>query len=140
MVLCSLVILKDGTLKLVHPGLLWVKLQSPAVKVDRRLEVFPVSIAAHAAFDGHDFAVDALGHRVGDPVRAVADNIRQTLADCPGHLLQRRQFGVDDPAVPVLEVFPGGGRIVVLPQVAEHLFVGPRLAGGQLQMKDFVQF
>lgn len=51
---------------LVHPGLAWVKIQPAAIKEDSRFEVFTVSEAADSTFDGHDFAVESLGYRVGD--------------------------------------------------------------------------
>ena len=60
---------------MVHLGLVWVEIESTAVKVDRRLEVFAVTIAADATLDRHDFAVHAFGDRVGDFVGAVADDI-----------------------------------------------------------------
>jgi hypothetical protein len=64
-----------GRPKRVHPGLVWVELESATVEVDGCLEVFPVAIATHASLDRHDLAVDAFGDSVRDSVSAVADNV-----------------------------------------------------------------
>ncbi len=57
----------DAKIETVHPGLLWVELKSAAVEIDGGFEVTGVSVASDSSFDGHDFAVDALGHGVGIP-------------------------------------------------------------------------
>jgi hypothetical protein len=61
--------------KKVHLAFLWVHLQSTAVEVDCGLEVLWIAIATHTAFDGVDFAVDALGYTMGNLVMTVANNI-----------------------------------------------------------------
>ena len=71
---------------------------------DRGLEVFSVSIAADASFDGHDFAVHPFRDRIGDAMRAVTDDVLDPFLDGPGHLLHRLQLGVNHAAIPVLEV------------------------------------
>ena len=43
--------------KRVHPVLSWVKLESAAVKEDRRLEVLSIAKSADTTLDGHDLAV-----------------------------------------------------------------------------------
>ena len=114
--------------RLVHPGLSWVEIESTAVEVDGRLEVFAISVAADSALDRHDLAVYSFGHGVGDSVSAVADHVGQSLLDRPCHLLQRSQFRVDHSAIPVLEKDSRRPLAVVMPEVAKHLLVGPGFA------------
>ncbi len=59
----------------VHPGLLWVEAESTAVEEDGGFEVLAISESSNSSFDGHDFAVHAFGHGVGNSVSAIADNI-----------------------------------------------------------------
>jgi hypothetical protein len=66
---------------LVHPGLSWVEVQAAAVKIDGGFEIFHGSKATHTTFDRHDLAVYALRNRIGNAVRAVADDICQTAFD-----------------------------------------------------------
>src|SRR5690606_20828108 len=91
-------------LLLVHPGLLWVKIESGAIEVDGGFEVVAISVAADAAFDGHDLAVDSFGDCRGNSVSAVADHVGQPLFDGLGHFLQRQQLRMDDAAIPSVEV------------------------------------
>lgn len=69
----------------VHPVLLWVELESAAVKEDCRFEVVAVTEASHSPFDGHDFAIHSFGDAVRDAVRAVADHIGQPFLDGTSH-------------------------------------------------------
>ena len=62
--------------KMVLPGLSWVKVEAPAIEVDGGFVVFDIAEAADASFDGHDLAVDSFSHAIGDFVRAVADDVR----------------------------------------------------------------
>ena len=64
---------------LVHPALPWVEIQSTAAEEDRFLEVLAVAISSSAALDRHDLAVDAFGDSVGYPMRAVRDDVVQSL-------------------------------------------------------------
>ena len=93
-----------GWQTLVHPGLSWVEIESAAVEVDGCLEVFDVSIASDASFYGHDLAVDSFGHGIGDPMSTVAHDVAQTLPDHASHFLHWLQLGMDDAAVPGVEV------------------------------------
>ena len=61
---------------MVHPGLLWVEIESSAVEIDGCFEVIGVSVATDSSFDGHDFAVDAFGDGVCDSVSAIAHHVR----------------------------------------------------------------
>ena len=85
----------------VHPGLAWVKIQPAAVKEDSRFEVFTVSEATNSAFDGHDFAIESLGYRVGDFQEAVVDHAGESFLDGAGDFLERSQVGTDDPCEPI---------------------------------------
>ena len=69
------------------PGLSWIQVQATAVKIDRHLDVLPVPVAADSTFDRHDPAVHRFGNRIGDPVRAVADYVGQSVPDRLGKLL-----------------------------------------------------
>lgn len=71
------------------------------MEVDGGFEVFGVAEAAGAAFDRHDFAVQALGHGVGDEVRAVGDDVLQSPLDHPGDLLHRLQAAAAGPLIPL---------------------------------------
>ncbi len=82
-----------------------MEIESTAIEVDGCFEVLAFAIASSSPFDRHDFAIDSLGHRIGDTVDAVADHIGQAFPDCRGHLLQRCQLGVDHSTVPVPEEF-----------------------------------
>jgi hypothetical protein len=66
---------RNDAIFMVVPGLSWVKVETPAVEVDGGFVVFDIAEAADASLDGHDLAVDSLGHAVGDFVRAIADDV-----------------------------------------------------------------
>ncbi len=89
---------------MVHPGLLWIESESAAVEEDGGFEVLLVSVSADSSFDGHNFAVDALGDGVRDAVFAVADNVSQPFFDRPRNLLHRFKLRVNHSVVPVPEV------------------------------------
>ena len=98
-----------------------------------------VSVSADSSLDGHDLAVDALGHCVRDVVFAVAYDVVDSLFDCAGDLLHRLQFCVDDTAIPVFELACCCLSIWLRPQVSQHLLVSPRLAGLKLQVVGLVE-
>ena len=107
----------------VHPGLLWVEIESAAVEIDSCLEVLAVSLPSDSSFDGHDLAVDAFSHGIRYAVGAVADDVGQTGCDRAGNLLHRSHLRVNDSAIPILKIC---GRLsVVDPQVTKHLFEPP---------------
>ena len=88
---------------LVHPGLLWVEFEPATVEVDGSLEVRSVPITAHASFNGHDLAVEPLGDRICNAMRAVVHNMRESLMDRIGGADQWLQAGVHDLVVPAAE-------------------------------------
>ena len=51
---------------MVHPGVLWAEAETTAVEEDGGFAVLAVSEAADAAVDGHEFAVYAFSHGVGE--------------------------------------------------------------------------
>ncbi len=67
--------LNDVDVLLVHRGLAWVKIESAAAIEDGRFEIAAVSETSDSAFDGHDFAVDSLGHSISDFQEAVVDDV-----------------------------------------------------------------
>ena len=79
----------------VHPGLLWVEIESTTVEEDGCLEVFDVAVATNASFDRHDFTVESFGHSVGDSMSAVAHHIGKTLLNHSSDFLHGLQLGVD---------------------------------------------
>ncbi len=54
-----------------------MEVEAAAVEVDGGLEVLLVTEAAGHAFDRHDLAVEALGHRVGKLVLTVRKDVGQ---------------------------------------------------------------
>ena len=75
----------------VLPGLAWVEIEAPAVKVDRRREVLRVAEARGRALDAHDLAVEAFGHAVGDRVLHEPQDAIEMPVNHARHLLHRLQ-------------------------------------------------
>lgn len=71
------------------------------MEVDRGFEVFTVAEAAGATLDRHDFAVQTLGHGIGDEVLAIGNHVLQSPPDHRGHFLHRFQAAADRPLVPL---------------------------------------
>lgn len=65
-------LVNEACLRLIHPGLLWVEIESAAAEVEGCFEVVGVSVSADSSFDGHDSAIDAFGDGVRDSVSAIA--------------------------------------------------------------------
>ena len=65
----------------VLPGILWVEAQAAAIEVDGGFEILDIPEIFRSSLDGHDLAVQALGHPVGDRVLAVCQNIFELLMD-----------------------------------------------------------
>ena len=66
---------------LVHPGLLWVEIESSAVEEDCGFEVLSVTEAADASFDGHDLAVDSFGNCVGNSMCMIRHDVLEPLLE-----------------------------------------------------------
>ena len=60
-----------------------MEVQSSTKEVDYRLEVVLVPVATGAALDSHDFAVEAFGHGVGDPVPTEGHDVLQVVQEHP---------------------------------------------------------
>ena len=82
---------------------MWVEAEATAVEKDGGFEVLSVPEATDSSFDGHDFAVHALGYSVGDLVSAIVHDILQTFPDRSRDGLHRLQFCVNHSLVPVVE-------------------------------------
>lgn len=98
--------------KRVHPGLLWVEIESAAVEIDSCLEVLTVAVTSNSSFDGHDLTVDSFGHGIRDAVSAVADDVGQTGFDRSSNLLHRSQLRVDDSAIPILKIWEASQKLL----------------------------
>ena len=96
--------------KKIHPDSLWVEIKSAAAEIDRRVEVLAIAVPANKAFHRHDSAVDSLGDRIVDFVRAVAHDVRQSLFDRPRNLLPWFEFRVDNAAIPLSTLHGIGTR------------------------------
>lgn len=55
-----------ATIFVALPGLAWVEIKATAEEVGGGLEVFGIAVATSPTLDGHEFAVDAFGHGVGN--------------------------------------------------------------------------
>ena len=82
------------------PGLAWVKIESPAVEVDGRLEILEVPESAGHALDLLNLAVESLAHRVGHPVLVVGQDVVDVPVDRLGRFANRLQPAVRRPEVP----------------------------------------
>lgn len=60
-----------GFFLLVLPGISWVEAQTAAMEVDSGFEVLDIPESTRSSLDGHDFAVQPLGHPIGYGVLAV---------------------------------------------------------------------
>src|SRR6058998_3156116 len=109
----------------VLPGSAWVKVQSSTEEVDGGLEVLLVSVAAGPSLDGHDLAVQAFGHAVGDRVSAVGQDVLEAVPEHVGHLAHGRQAAVGGPPEPVLKEAPGPAGAAIRPQAPQALLDGP---------------
>jgi len=112
---------------MVHPGSVWVEVESATVEVDGGLEVLPVPIPADSPLDGHDLTVDTLGDGVRDSMSAVTDDIRKPLFDGVRDGDQRREIRFDDPLIPMVEETNRSALVWDVPKIAE-LFVAFRQA------------
>jgi hypothetical protein len=72
------------------------------MKVDGRLEVILVPEAVGHLLNRLDFGVEALAHRIGDPVPKVGDDIGLMALDHPRYLPHRRQLRMSGPPEPAL--------------------------------------
>ena len=70
------------------------------MEIDGGFEVLDIPEAAGSSLDGHDFAVQALSHSVGDGVPAVGQNIIQALIDHGADTFHRAQFAPVHPVLP----------------------------------------
>jgi hypothetical protein len=66
---------------MVLPGISWVEAQTAAMEVDSGFEVLNIPESARSSLEGHDFAVQPLGHPIGYGVLAVAQDILQSFTD-----------------------------------------------------------
>src|SRR3970040_1992546 len=96
---------------LALPGLAWVKIESPAVEVDGRLEILEVSEATGHALDLLNLAVESLAHRVGHRMLVVGQDVVDVAVDRLGRLANRLQPAVRRPEEHTFPELPPCGRV-----------------------------
>ena len=71
------------------PGLAWARIKPSTMKVDGRLEVFDVTVAANPVFALLNLAVESFTHRIGHRMLEVG----QDILDMPRNRLGRLAHG-----------------------------------------------
>jgi hypothetical protein len=102
--------------------------------------MLPITKTTSHLFDHLDFAVETLGHRIGDPMFKEGQNVRQMIFQSFSRLDHGTQTGMRGPVIPPGEKTFRPLGIFIIPEGAQRFLKRPGPAGLQVDLAQFGKF